>query len=95
MPLADRTVANATAADPTGNTNGQDNITADGATLAMSIVNLSNGSSLSGTMGSGNTVISTDGNDNSVVEVTANGSNDWAYTPPTSIANSTTVNVMA
>ncbi|HBO9818610.1 TPA: Ig-like domain repeat protein, partial [Pseudomonas aeruginosa] len=58
-------------------------------------VNLSNGSSLSGTAEPGSTVILTDGNGNPIAEVTADGSGNWTYTPSTPIANGTVVNVVA
>ncbi|HHN0546495.1 TPA: Ig-like domain-containing protein, partial [Pseudomonas aeruginosa] len=48
-PLADGTVVNATATDPAGNTSGQGSTTVDGVAPATPTVNLSNGSSLSGT----------------------------------------------
>ncbi|MCO2205351.1 BapA prefix-like domain-containing protein [Pseudomonas aeruginosa] len=94
-PLADGTVVNATATDPAGNTGGQGSTTVDGVAPATPTVNLSNGSSLSGTAEPGSTVILTDGNGNPIAEVTADGSGNWTYTPPTPIANGTVVNVVA
>ncbi|HHX4197493.1 TPA: Ig-like domain-containing protein, partial [Pseudomonas aeruginosa] len=61
-PLADGTVVNATATDPAGNTSGQGSTTVDGVAPTTPTVNLSNGSSLSGTAEPGSTVILTDGN---------------------------------
>ncbi|WP_240448404.1 Ig-like domain-containing protein, partial [Pseudomonas aeruginosa] len=86
-PLADGTVVNATATDPAGNTSGQGSTTVDGVAPATPTVNLSNGSSLSGTAEPGSTVILTDGNGNPIAEVTADGSGNWTYTPSTPIAN--------
>ncbi|HCF2466348.1 TPA: BapA prefix-like domain-containing protein, partial [Pseudomonas aeruginosa] len=94
-PLADGTVVNATATDPAGNTSGQGSTTVDGVAPTTPTVNLSNGSSLSGTAEPGSTVILTDGNGNSIAEVTADGSGNWTYTPSTPIANGTVVNVVA
>ncbi|MBG4661312.1 BapA prefix-like domain-containing protein, partial [Pseudomonas aeruginosa] len=94
-PLADGTVVNATATDPAGNTSGQGSPTVDGVAPATPTVNLSNGSSLSGTAEPGSTVILTDGNGNPIAEVTADGSGNWTYTPSTPIANGTVVNVVA
>ncbi|MDV6720036.1 BapA prefix-like domain-containing protein [Pseudomonas aeruginosa] len=94
-PLADGTVVNATATDPAGNTSGQGSTTVDGVAPATPTVNLSNGSSLSGTAEPGSTVILTDGNGNPIAEVTADGSGNWSYTPSTPIANGTVVNVVA
>ncbi|HHK4226406.1 TPA: Ig-like domain-containing protein [Pseudomonas aeruginosa] len=94
-PLADGTVVNATATDPAGNTGGQGSTTVDAIAPATPTVNLSNGSSLSGTAEPGSTVILTDGNGNPIAEVTADGSGNWTYTPPTPIANGTVVNVVA
>ncbi|MGU1967665.1 Ig-like domain-containing protein [Pseudomonas aeruginosa] len=94
-PLADGTVVNATATDPAGNTSGQGSTTVDGGAPTTPTVNLSNGSSLSGTAEPGSTVILTDGNGNPIAEVTADGSGNWTYTPSTPIANGTVVNVVA
>ncbi|HBP6599464.1 TPA: BapA prefix-like domain-containing protein [Pseudomonas aeruginosa] len=92
---ADGTVVNATATDPAGNTGGQGSTTVDAIAPATPTVNLSNGSSLSGTAEPGSTVILTDGNGNPIAEVTADGSGNWTYTPSTPIANGTVVNVVA
>ncbi|HHM4399023.1 TPA: Ig-like domain-containing protein, partial [Pseudomonas aeruginosa] len=86
---------NATATDPAGNTGGQGSTTVDAIAPATPTVNLSNGSSLSGTAEPGSTVILTDGNGNPIAEVTADGSGNWTYTPSTPIANGTVVNVVA
>ncbi len=94
-PLADGTVVNATATDPAGNTGGQGSTTVDAIAPATPTVNLSNGSSLSGTAEPGSTVILTDGNGNPIGETTADGSGNWTYTPSTPIANGTVVNVVA
>ncbi|MGV8694260.1 Ig-like domain-containing protein, partial [Pseudomonas aeruginosa] len=94
-PLADGTVVNATATDPAGNTGGQGSTTVDAVAPTTPTVNLSNGSSLSGTAEPGSTVILTDGNGNPIAEVTADGSGNWTYTPSTPIANGTVVNVVA
>ncbi|MBG4589077.1 BapA prefix-like domain-containing protein, partial [Pseudomonas aeruginosa] len=94
-PLADGTVVNATATDPAGNTSGQGSTTVEGVAPTTPTVNLSNGSSLSGTAEPGSTVILTDGNGNPIAEVTADGSGNWTYTPSTPIANGTVVNVVA
>ncbi|PBY17045.1 Ig-like domain-containing protein [Pseudomonas aeruginosa] len=94
-PLADGTVVNATATEPAGNTSGQGSTTVDAIAPATPTVNLSNGSSLSGTAEPGSTVILTDGNGNPIAEVTADGSGNWTYTPSTPIANGTVVNVVA
>ncbi len=94
-PLADGTVVNATATDPAGNTGSQGSTTVDAIAPATPTVNLSNGSSLSGTAEPGSTVILTDGNGNPIAEVTADGSGNWTFTPSTPIANGTVVNVVA
>ncbi|MCO3609787.1 Ig-like domain repeat protein, partial [Pseudomonas aeruginosa] len=94
-PLADGTVVNATATDPAGNTSGQGSTTVDGVAPTTPTVNLSNGSSLSGTAEPGSTVILTDGNGNPIAEVTADGRGNWTYTPSTPLANGTVVNVVA
>ncbi|MGU2342463.1 Ig-like domain-containing protein [Pseudomonas aeruginosa] len=86
-PLADGTVVNATATDPAGNTGGQGSTTVDAIAPATPTVNLSNGSSLSGTAEPGSTVILTDGNGNPIAEVTADGSGNWTYTPATPTVN--------
>ncbi|MGP6317583.1 Ig-like domain-containing protein, partial [Pseudomonas aeruginosa] len=94
-PLANGTVVNATATDPAGNTSGQGSTTVDAIAPATPTVNLSNGSSLTGTAEPGSTVTLTDGNGNPIAEVTADGSGNWTYTPSTPLANGTVVNVVA
>ncbi|MBH3698215.1 BapA prefix-like domain-containing protein [Pseudomonas aeruginosa] len=94
-PLADGTVVNATATDPAGNTGGQGSTTVDAIAPATPTVNLSNGSSLSGTAEPGSTVILTDGNGNPIGETTADGSGNWTFTPATPLANGTVVNAVA
>ncbi|MCS9511962.1 Ig-like domain-containing protein [Pseudomonas aeruginosa] len=94
-PLADGTVVNATATDPAGNTGGQGSTTVDGIAPATPTVNLSNGSSLSGTAEPGSTVILTDGNGNPIGQTTADGSGNWSFTPGSQLPNGTVVNVTA
>ncbi|MGU3857729.1 Ig-like domain-containing protein [Pseudomonas aeruginosa] len=94
-PLPNGTVVNATATDPSGNASSPASVTVDAIAPATPTVNLSNGSSLSGTAEPGSTVILTDGNGNPIAEVTADGSGNWTYTPSTPIANGTVVNVVA
>ncbi len=84
-------MVNATATDPAGNTSGQGSTTVDGVAPTTPTVNLSNGSSLSGTAEPGSTVILTDGNGNPIAEVTA----DWSFTPSTPLADGTVVNATA
>ncbi|EKT4465887.1 BapA prefix-like domain-containing protein [Pseudomonas putida] len=92
--LPDGTVVNATATDPAGNTSGPASTTVDGVAPATPTVNLSNGSSLSGTAEPGSKVILTDGNGNPIGETTADGSGNWTYTPTTPLPNGTVVNVV-
>ncbi|HHW2369228.1 TPA: Ig-like domain-containing protein [Pseudomonas aeruginosa] len=94
-PLADGTVVNATATDPAGNTSGQGSTTVDGVAPTTPTVNLSNGSSLSGTAEPGSTVILTDGNGNPIGQVTADGSGNWSFTPGTPLANGSVINALA
>ncbi|MCS9452647.1 Ig-like domain-containing protein [Pseudomonas aeruginosa] len=94
-PLADGTVVNATATDPAGNTGGQGSTTVDAIAPATPTVNLSNGSSLSGTAEPGSTVILTDGNGNPIGQTTADGSGNWSFTPGSQLPNGTVVNVTA
>ncbi|MDV6423735.1 Ig-like domain repeat protein, partial [Pseudomonas aeruginosa] len=94
-PLADGTVVNATATDPAGNTSGQGSTTVDGVAPTTPTVNLSNGSSLSGTAEPGSTVILTDGNGNPIAEVTADGSGNWTYTCLLYTSPGTVVNATA
>ncbi|WP_070340515.1 Ig-like domain-containing protein [Pseudomonas aeruginosa] len=93
--LPDGTVVNVVARDAAGNSSPATSITVDGVAPTTPTVNLSNGSSLSGTAEPGSTVILTDGNGNPIAEVTADGSGNWTYTPSTPIANGTVVNVVA
>ncbi|MCW8416031.1 Ig-like domain-containing protein [Pseudomonas paraeruginosa] len=94
-PMADGSVINASATDAAGNTSGQASVTVDGVAPATPTVNLSNGSSLTGSAEPNSTVTLTDGNGNPIAEVTADGSGNWTYTPSTPIANGTVVNVVA
>ena len=94
-PLANGTVVNATATDPAGNTSGQGSITVDGVAPGAPTVNLSDGSSLSGTAEPNSTVTLTDGSGNPIGQVTADGSGNWTYTPATPIADGTVINVVA
>ncbi|MBF8763582.1 Ig-like domain-containing protein, partial [Pseudomonas pudica] len=73
-PLPDGTVVNATATDPAGNTSGQGSTTVDGVAPGVPTIDLSNGSSLSGTAEPNSTVTLTDGSGNPIGEVTADGS---------------------
>ncbi|MCY1209650.1 Bacterial Ig domain protein [compost metagenome] len=94
-PLADGTVVNATATDLAGNTSGQGSTTVDAVAPATPTVNLSNGSSFSGTAEPGSTVTLTDGSGNPIGETTADGSGNWSFTPGTPLADGTVVNVVA
>ncbi|HBP5609719.1 TPA: Ig-like domain repeat protein, partial [Pseudomonas aeruginosa] len=94
-PLANGTVIVATATDPTGNTGPQAATTVDSVAPAAPTVNLSNGSSLSGTAEAGAKVILTDGSGNPIGETTADGSGNWTFTPATPLANGTVVNAVA
>ncbi|WP_143491959.1 Ig-like domain-containing protein, partial [Pseudomonas sp. B19(2017)] len=94
-PLADGTVVNATATDPAGNTSGPTSVTVDAIAPAAPIINLSDGSSLSGTAEPNSTVTLTDGSGNPIGQVTADGSGNWTFTPATPIADGTVINVVA
>ncbi|WP_085692703.1 MULTISPECIES: Ig-like domain-containing protein [unclassified Pseudomonas] len=94
-PLADGTVINATATDPAGNTSAPASTTVDGVAPGVPTINLSNGSSLSGTAEPNSTVTLTDGSGNPIGEVTADGSGNWTFTPATPLPNGTVVNVTA
>ncbi|WNN39358.1 Ig-like domain-containing protein [Pseudomonas inefficax] len=94
-PLPDGTVVNATATDPAGNTGGQGSTTVDGVAPAVPTINLSNGSSLSGTAEPNSTVTLTDGSGNPIGEATADGSGNWTFTPATPLPNGTVVNATA
>ncbi|MBF8739298.1 BapA prefix-like domain-containing protein, partial [Pseudomonas putida] len=94
-PLADGTVINATATDPAGNTSGPTSTTVDGVAPGVPTINLSNGSSLSGTAEPNSTVTLTDGSGNPIGEVTADGSGNWTFTPATPLPNGTVVNATA
>nr|HDS0977106.1 Ig-like domain repeat protein [Pseudomonas putida] len=94
-PLADGTVINATATDPAGNTSGPASTTVDGVAPGVPTINLSNGSSLSGTAEPNSTVTLTDGSGNPIGEVTADGSGNWTFTPATPLPNGTVVNATA
>ncbi|WP_400558122.1 Ig-like domain-containing protein [Pseudomonas aeruginosa] len=94
-PLANGTVVNATATDPSGNASSPASVTVDAVAPATPVVNPSNGTTLSGTAEPGATVTLTDGNGNPIGQVTADGSGNWSFTPGTPLANGTVVNATA
>ncbi|WP_342248517.1 Ig-like domain-containing protein, partial [Pseudomonas sp. OTU2001] len=69
--------------------------TVDGVAPGVPTINLSNGSSLSGTAEPNSTVTLTDGSGNPIGEVTADGSGNWTFTPATPLPNGTVVNATA
>ncbi len=93
-PLANGTVVNATASDPTGNTSPA-STTVDSVAPAAPVVNPSNGTTLSGTAEPGSSVTLTDGSGNPIGQVTADGSGNWSFTPSTPLADGTVVNATA
>ncbi|HFH4702867.1 TPA: Ig-like domain-containing protein [Pseudomonas aeruginosa] len=94
-PLANGTVVNATASDPTGNTSAPASTTVDSVASAAPVVNPSNGAEISGTAEPGATVTLTDGSGNPIGQVTADGSGNWSFTPSTPLADGTVVNATA
>ncbi|MDC3966628.1 Ig-like domain repeat protein, partial [Pseudomonas aeruginosa] len=94
-PLANGTVVNATASDPTGNTSAPASTTVDSVAPAAPVVNPSNGAEISGTAEPGSSVTLTDGNGNPIGQVTADGSGNWSFTPSTPLADGTVVNATA
>ncbi|AFM65535.1 hypothetical protein PADK2_16280 [Pseudomonas aeruginosa DK2] len=94
-PLANGTVVNATASDPTGNTSAPASTTVDSVAPAAPVVNPSNGADISGTAEPGATVTLTDGSGNPIGQVTADGSGNWSFTPSTPLADGTVVNATA
>ncbi|WP_121415180.1 Ig-like domain-containing protein [Pseudomonas aeruginosa] len=94
-PLANGTVVNATARDPTGNTSAPASTTVDSVAPAAPVVNPSNGAEISGTAEPGATVTLTDGSGNPIGQVTADGSGNWSFTPSTPLADGTVVNATA
>ncbi|WP_436591869.1 Ig-like domain-containing protein, partial [Pseudomonas paraeruginosa] len=85
-PLANGTVINATATDPTGNTSAPASTTVDSQAPAAPLVDPSNGTTISGTAEPGASVTLTDGNGNPIGQVTADGSGNWSFTPTTPLA---------
>ncbi|MCV4116994.1 Ig-like domain-containing protein [Pseudomonas aeruginosa] len=94
-PLANGTVVNATASDPTGNTSAPASTTVDSVAPNTPVVNPSNGAEISGTAEPGATVTLTDGSGNPIGQVTADGSGNWSFTPSTPLADGTVVNATA
>ena len=94
-PLPDGAVINATATDAAGNTGGQGGTTVDAVPPAAPVLNLSNGSAVTGTAEPGSRVILTDGNGDPIASVTVDGSGNWSYTPATPLPNGTVVNAVA
>ncbi|WP_121493834.1 Ig-like domain-containing protein [Pseudomonas aeruginosa] len=94
-PLANGTVVNATASDPTGNTSAPASTTVDSVAPPAPVINPSNGVVISGTAEAGATVTLTDGSGNPIGQVTADGSGNWSFTPSTPLADGTVVNATA
>ncbi|OKR56086.1 Ig-like domain-containing protein, partial [Pseudomonas aeruginosa] len=94
-PLANGTVVNATATDPTGNTSAPASTTVDSVAPAAPVVNPSNGAEISGTAEPGASVTLTDGSGNPIGQATADGSGNWSFTPTTPLADGTVVNATA
>ncbi|HCF2411487.1 Ig-like domain-containing protein [Pseudomonas paraeruginosa] len=94
-PLADGTLVNAVAQDPSGNTSGPASATVDAVAPAAPVINPSNGTVISGTAEAGATIILTDGNGNPIGQTTADGSGNWSFTPATPLANGTLINAVA
>ncbi|HBO5215465.1 TPA: BapA prefix-like domain-containing protein, partial [Pseudomonas aeruginosa] len=94
-PLANGTVVNATASDPTGNTSAPASTTVDSVAPAAPVVNPSNGAEISGSAEPGATVTLTDGSGNPIGQVTADGSGNWSFTPSTPLADGAVVNATA
>ncbi|MFK1565504.1 Ig-like domain-containing protein [Pseudomonas aeruginosa] len=94
-PLANGTVVNATASDPTGNTSAPASTTVDSVAPAAPVVNPSNGAEISGSAEPGATVTLTDGSGNPIGQVTADGSGNWSFTPSMPLADGTVVNATA
>ncbi|MFG8976303.1 Ig-like domain-containing protein, partial [Pseudomonas paraeruginosa] len=94
-PLADGTLVNAVAQDPSGNTSGPASATVDAVAPAAPVVNPSNGTVISGTAEAGATIILTDGNGNPIGQTTADGGGNWSFTPATPLANGTLINAVA
>ncbi|MEX5333275.1 Ig-like domain-containing protein [Pseudomonas paraeruginosa] len=94
-PLADGTLVNAVAQDPSGNTSGPASVTVDAVAPPVPVINPSNGVVISGTAEAGATIILTDGNGNPIGQTTADGSGNWSFTPATPLANGTLINAVA
>ncbi|HEQ1694416.1 TPA: BapA prefix-like domain-containing protein [Pseudomonas aeruginosa] len=94
-PLANGTVVNATASDPTGNTSAPASTTVDSVAPAAPLLGLTTGAEISGTAEPGATVTLTDGSGNPIGQVTADGSGNWSFTPSTPLADGTVVNATA
>ncbi|TPD98942.1 Ig-like domain repeat protein, partial [Stenotrophomonas maltophilia] len=94
-PLADGTVVNAVAQDPSGNTSGPVSTTVDSIAPAVPVIDPSNGVVISGTAEAGATVILTDGGGNPIGQVTADGSGNWSFSPGTPLADGTVINAVA
>ncbi|HCK5022219.1 TPA: Ig-like domain repeat protein, partial [Pseudomonas aeruginosa] len=93
--LPDGTVVNVVARDAAGNSSPATSITVDGVAPNAPVVELSNGSELSGTAEPGSSVTLTDGNGNPIGQTTADANGNWSFTPSTPLPDGTVVNVVA
>ncbi|MET0240624.1 MAG: Ig-like domain-containing protein [Sphingobium sp.] len=93
-PIANGTVVNAVAQDPSGNTSGPASTTVDSIAPPTPVINASNGAVISGTAEAGATIILTDGVGNPIGQTVAVGGN-WAFTPVSPLVNGTVINAVA
>ncbi|MBB4866733.1 hypothetical protein HNP46_005640 [Pseudomonas nitritireducens] len=94
VPLANGTVINAVATSGSAQS-ATVTTTVDAVAPPAPVVNLSNGSAVSGTAEAGAKVILTDGNGNPLGTVTTDGSGHWSFTPATALPNGTVVNAVS
>jgi large repetitive protein len=95
-PLANGTSVSVTVADPAGNTSPPTRVVVDAAAPAAPTINPSDGTSINGGAEAGSTVLidlNRDGTPDATVTAGADGR--WTYTPPTPLADGTTVTVNA
>ena len=93
--LPDGTVVKATATDAAGNTGTAATTTVDAVAPAAPIIDLSNGTVITGTAEADSTITLTDGVGNPIGVTTTDGTGNWTYTPAAPFFNGTVVNAIA
>lgn len=93
--LADGTIVNAVAQDPTGNIGSTASVTVDAMPPPAPTIDPTNGMVLTGTAEPGSTVILTNDDGSLIGEAAVDGDGGWVFTPDLPLSDGTVVNALA